>query len=114
MSQVVRDEIARLLRELGKDVPATLTDQDHLDFDLGLTSLDVTTVLTRLSEGLDRTAARALLASTDLATVGDVSRAYRAAADGVAAAPHDELAASRRRAAGREAVRRPWSSRPGP
>lgn len=105
---VVREEIGRLLDELGRTLPRPPSDQDRLDADLGLSSLEVTTVLSRLAGRLELKGAERLMASTDLATVGDVSRAFLAATGGSApTGPPDPLEASRRRAAARRSLSSP-------
>jgi hypothetical protein len=102
---MVHDAVTQVLRENGKAVPV-LVDDLRLDGDLGLSSLDVTTVLTRLTAGLAKERAEQMMAGADIATVGDLRRAFRGAFDGGASSEREELAASRRRAEARRAASR--------
>ena len=108
---VVREELGQFLAELGRRHSGLLSDQDRLDVDLGLTSLEVSTVLVRLAGRLELKGAERLMETTDLATVGDLSRALALALGGAADSVKDTLDASRRRAATRNASRQAWSSR---
>jgi len=101
----VNDALEQVLQESGKAAPR-LTDDLRLDADLGLSSLEVTTVLTRLTAGLDARRAERMLAGADIATVGDLRCAFRAAVDGDVGGGRDDLAASRRRAEARRAAGR--------
>ena len=96
---LVLDGIATLLRKSGKDVPV-LTDDQRLD-DLGLTSLDVTTLLVELTERLGPAAADSGATEVDIATVGDLRRALAPGANAGADIAGDTLAATRRRAEAR-------------
>ena len=102
---MVRDALEQVLRECGKAMPV-LADDLRLDADLGLSSFDVTTMLTRLTACLDAERAGQVMAETDIATVGDLRRAFRAAFDGGVSGERDELDASRRRAEARRAASR--------
>jgi acyl carrier protein len=102
---VVREELLQLLRECGKEQPL-LSDDLRLDVDLGLSSLDVTTLLVRLTARLDAHAAGQMMADTEIATVGDLRRAFRPALGGSARDGLDALAASQRRAEARRAAGR--------
>ena len=97
---VVRGELAALVQKAGKPVDG-LTDDLRLDADLGLSSLDVTTLLVALTERLDPTRGNAVTEEVDIATVGDLRRAFRPSAAGRPDEERDALAASRRRAEAR-------------
>jgi len=101
---VVREELAQVLQECGKAVPF-FSDDLRLDADLGLTSLDVTTLLVRLTAHLDAHAAEQMMAETEIATVGDLRRAFQPTPAGPSTA-EDDLAATRRRAEARRAAGR--------
>jgi hypothetical protein len=102
---IVREELATMLRECDKTVPL-LTDDLKLDADLGLASFEVTTVLVRLTAHLDTRAAEQMMAETEIATVGDLRRAFQASRGASVSVERDGLAASRRRAEGRRAAGR--------
>jgi hypothetical protein len=102
---VVAEEITRYLRDSGKD-PAAVSDDDRLDGVLGLSSMEVTALLTRISARLDVPGAQQVVLETEIATIGDLRRACHAAIRGTPQAGLDDLAASRQRAAGRRAGRR--------
>ena len=102
---IVDDTLEQVLREMGKSAPA-LTDDLRLEADLGLSSLDVTTVLTRLTARVDTRRAELMMSGSDLATIGDLRSAFRAACNGAVRGEHEDLAASRRRAEARRAARR--------
>jgi len=99
---ILRAEIADLLRKSGKPLPA-LSDGTKLDADLGLSSLDVTTLIVALTARLD--APDDDLTEVEVATVGDLRRAFRPSAAPRPAPQDDALAASRRRAEARRAPR---------
>jgi hypothetical protein len=101
---VLREELAQVLKECGKAVPR-FSDDLRLDADLGLTSLDVTTLLVRLTAHLDAPAAQQMMAETEIATIGDLRRAFQPPSAGPSAG-EDDLAASRRRAEARRAAGR--------
>lgn len=101
---VVHEELRRALRECGKDL-RTLSDDDRLDSDLGFASMEVTMLLTRVSARLGLPGSGPGVLEADMATVGDLLRACRAALYGTAGARADELDASRQRAAARRATR---------
>jgi acyl carrier protein len=100
---VVRQELVEVLRECGKVVPV-LSDDLRLDADLGLSSMDVTTLLVRLTARLEAHEAEQMMSDTDIATVGDLFRAFRPGDHRGSRA--DDLAASRRRAEARRAAGR--------
>ena len=102
---MVHHELERTLRECGKAVPV-LADDLRFDADLGLSSLDVTTILTRLTASLDTKRAELMMTGSDIATIGDLRRAFRAACAGGVSGEREELAASRRRAEARRAASR--------
>ncbi len=102
---MVHDAVEQVLRESGKAMPV-LADDLRLDADLGLSSFDVTTMLTRLTACLDKERAEQMLAGADIATMGDLRRAFRAACDGGVSGERDEVEASRRRAEARRAASR--------
>ena len=99
---MVNDALEQVLRESGKSTPV-LTADLRLEADLGLSSLEVTTVLTRLTAGLDARPAEHMLSGADIATIGDLRRAVRAAFAGDVSGGREDLAASRRRAEARRA-----------
>jgi acyl carrier protein len=100
---IVRAELTAVLEKSGKPLPA-LADDLRLDADLGLTSLDVTTVIVALTDRLDGAGAAAT-PDVEIATVGDLVRAFRVSAAGATDAASDPVAASRRRAEARRGVR---------
>lgn len=100
---VVLEELVQFLRENGKEQLA-LTDGDRLDGELGLSSFDVTSLLVRLAARLDISGSERLMASTDMATVGDLCRAFGVALGEETETGPDELMASLRRAASRRAA----------
>jgi acyl carrier protein len=98
---VVRTELAALLKKTG--IPLELlTDELRLDEDLSLSSLDLTALLVTLTERLGFTGD--VTTDVDIATVGDLRRAFRRS-DGPPDAQSDTLMASRRRAEARRAGR---------
>jgi hypothetical protein len=101
---VVTDEITRFLREGGKEAVA-LSDDDRLDGALGLSSMEVTALLTRITKRLPVPGAQQAVLETEIATIGDLRRACRAVIRGVPQTGLDDLAASRHRAAARRAGR---------
>jgi len=100
IDSLVRAELAQIFRETGRE-RYDPSDTDRLDFDLGLSSLEVTTLLTRLTSRLDEASARRVMAETDIATFGDLCRAVQTGYSAATPAPDDDLAASRQRAAAR-------------
>jgi hypothetical protein len=101
----VQEELAQMLRECGKTVPA-LTDDLKLDADLGLASFEVTTVLVRLTARLDARSAERMMAETEIATVGDLRRTFQASCRTTESAERNDLSASRRRGEARRAAGR--------
>ncbi len=102
---VVSEEITRYLQECGKE-PAALSDDDRLDGALGLSSMEVTALLTRMTARLGVPGAQQVVLETEIATIGDLRRACHAAIGGAPQTGRDDLAASRQRAAARRAGRR--------
>ncbi len=100
VDRLVRAALARFLEESGRERYEP-SDTDRLDVDVGLSSFDVTTLLTQLTSHLDAASAGRLMSAFDIATFGDLCRLFAAALATTAAAGDDELAASRRRAAAR-------------
>ena len=73
---IVRAELTALLTKTGRAVPA-LADDLKLDADLGLTSLEVTTLLVAVTARLEAAQAADVMTDVDIATVGDLRRAVR-------------------------------------
>lgn len=102
---VVRAELTALLTKTGRAVPA-LADDLKLDADLGLTSLEVTTLLVAVTARLEAAQAADVMTDVDIATVGDLRRAVRPSTPAGVHDESDTLAASRRRAEARRAAGR--------
>jgi hypothetical protein len=99
---IVRAELLELVSKSGKPVPV-LADDLRLDADLGLSSLDVTTLLVALTDRIDPALGETVTSDVDIATVGDLRRAFDPAASRRTADEGGALAASRRRAEARRA-----------
>lgn len=94
-------QVARFVAERhGRKLPVTATCR--FDSDLGLSSMDVATLVTRLQEEFGALPAEAV-AHTDLRTVGDLCDVF---GGGAGAASDDPLAEARARAAARRGSRR--------
>ena len=72
---IVVSSIGRVLLELGREVPSTITVDLRLTDDLGLDSFDVMELLLRVEDDLGGTFDTARL--VDVSTVGDLVGAFR-------------------------------------
>jgi acyl carrier protein len=102
ISKAVRDQVASLLDE--KDLPARdLRPDDRLSTDLGLTSLDLATLVAALEMKLKADPFQELVPITSVRTIGDLEAAYVRFFSGPGAGCEDnELAEVRRRAQARQ------------
>jgi acyl carrier protein len=103
ISKVVRDQVRLLLDE--KDLPVReIKSEDGLNADLGLTSLDLASLVAALEMTLKADPFQEVVPITSVRTVGDLERAYvrffSRAGDGV---QDEDLAKIRRRAEARRA-----------
>jgi acyl carrier protein len=101
ISKAVRDQIGLLLDE--KDLPAQeIRSEDRLNADLGLTSLDLASLVAALEMKLKADPFQELVPITSVRTIGDLEAAYvrffSKAEDGV---QDEDLANVRRRAESR-------------
>ena len=99
IDKLVNEGLAALLLKSGKTVPI-LTDDLRLD-DLGLASIDVTTLIVDLSRRLGSDTVDTGATELEIATVGDLRRVFAPGAGAGANTTSDLLAASRRRAEAR-------------
>ena len=99
IDDLVRAGLGRILEKAGKPVPV-LTDEVRLD-ELGVTSLDLTTLIVELTArlGIDDDGS----AEAEVATVGDLRRIFLPGAPAPTQMSSDPLAATRRRAEARRA-----------
>jgi acyl carrier protein len=105
IEQLIYQEIERLFEEREAPVPE-LTPDAKLHADLGLASLDLAALVAVLEEKLQVDPFEALVAITDMRTVGDLCRAYQAQLDGSAdAAVAGDLLAAQQRACARRGRR---------
>jgi acyl carrier protein len=104
---LVHGEIILILRERGHARPAIAND-DALTAELGLSSSDVARLITRLTAALGVDPFARGFTASQLQTVGDLCRSYRAREPAAAGerAGTDALRASRDRARAR---RGPWA-----
>ena len=103
ISKAVRDQVRLLLDE--KDLPSReIGSEDRLNADLGLTSLDLATLVATLEMTLKADPFQELVPITSVRTIGDLELAYvmffSEAGDGVR---DEDLAKIRRRADARRA-----------
>ena len=101
ISKTVRDQVGLLLDE--KDPPVRqIGPDDRLSTDLGLTSLDLATLVAALEMKLEADPFQELIPITSIRTIGDLEAAYvkffAKTEDGV---PDQDLAQVRRRAEAR-------------
>jgi acyl carrier protein len=101
ISKAVRDQVGLLLDE--KDLPLKeIESDDRLSTDLGLTSLDLATLVAALETKLEADPFQELIPITSVRTVGDLEAAYvkffARTEDGV---QQEDLAQVRRRAEAR-------------
>jgi acyl carrier protein len=75
---IVHEQIHAILREQSRDVPK-LSAKDKLSDTLGLSSLDLATLISELELALDADPFAELVPVTSLRTVGDLVQAYRLA-----------------------------------
>ena len=99
VDDLVRGGIVRILQKSGEAVPV-LSDDMRLD-ELGVTSLDLTTLIVEITSqlGIDDDGR----AEAEIATVGDLRRVFLPSASGRAETAADPLAVTRRRAEARRA-----------
>lgn len=102
VDELVRGALVRILEKSGKAVPV-LSDDMRLD-ELGVTSVDLTTLIVEVTERLgidddDTTEA-------EIATVGDLRRVFAPATIPRTETSGDPLTATRRRAEARRAIGR--------
>src|SRR5262245_38792394 len=104
VESLVHAEIHRALAQ-HDGVRAALTGDAQLTAGLGLTSMQVAGIAARLAVVVGADPFARSMALTDVRTVGDLCRAFAAAASGALGGPGspDELAAARRRAEARRA-----------
>jgi acyl carrier protein len=75
ISKTVRDQVGLLIEE--KDLPAReIVAEDRLNADLGLTSLDLASLVAALEMKLKADPFQELVAITSIRTVGDLEAAY--------------------------------------
>ena len=101
ISKAVRDQVVRLLDE--KDLPARdLRSDDRLTVDLGLTSLDLATLVAALEIELKADPFQELVPITSVRTISDLEAAYvRFFSRAEDSGQDEDLAAVRRRAENR-------------
>lgn len=104
IEQLIYQEIERLFEEREAPVPE-LTPDAKLHADLGLASLDLAALVAVLEEKLQVDPFEALVAITDMRTVGDLCRAYQAQLNGSADAVAGDLLAAQQRARARRGRR---------
>lgn len=75
---IVHEQIHAILKEQSRDVPK-LSAKDKLSDTLGLSSLDLATLISELELALDVDPFAELVPVTSLRTVGDLVQAYRLA-----------------------------------
>jgi acyl carrier protein len=101
ISKTVRDQIGLLLEE--KDLPGRdVASEDRLNADLGLTSLDLATLVAALEMKFKADPFQELVPITSVRTVGDLEAAYvKYFSDPELEVPDEDLAEVRRRAEAR-------------
>jgi acyl carrier protein len=101
ISKAVRDEVSLLLDE--KDLPIReIGTEDRLNADLGMTSLDLASLVAALEMKLKADPFQELVPITSIRTVGDLVAAYvKFFSKGQAGAEDEDLAEVRRRAEAR-------------
>src|ERR1700759_5586112 len=101
ISETVRDQVALLLDE--KDLPRrNIAPEDRLNTDLGLTSLDLASLVAALEMKLKADPFQELVPVTSIRTVGDLEPAYvKYFSDSEQEVPNEELAKVRQRAEAR-------------
>ena len=102
ISKAVRDQVALLLDE--KNLPARdLGPDDRLNTDLGLTSLDLASLVAALEMTLKADPFQELVPITSVRTIGDLEAAYVRFFSGAGTVlEEDDLAEVRRRAEARQ------------
>ncbi len=100
---IVREEVDRLLEERHGERPP-LSAASRLEADLGLSSLDVASLVVRIEERLGDSGPSAVAVS-DLRTFGDLLSSL-AGAPSSAGSPDDSLMQARARAAARRRTRK--------
>ena len=101
ISETVRDQVGLLLDE--KDLPRRdILPEDRLNADLGLTSLDLASLVAALEMKLKADPFQELVPITSIRTVGDLEAAYvKFFSDSELEVQDEELAKIRRRAEAR-------------
>ena len=106
ISKTVRDQVGLLIEE--KDLPAReIVAEDRLNADLGLTSLDLASLVAALEMKLKADPFQELVPITSIRTVGDLEAAYVkyfSDSDSEQEVQDDELAKIRQRAEARRSA----------